>query len=110
MAGRRTSHVAQARQQRWVGVPFDYGNNISLCEPPEVTLRTLLPHTIACHLKDIACQPYEDGFLMSEVPLGEGILDLKGMTSALRAKDPNMPLSLEMITRDPLKITIFTNG
>ena len=47
---------------------------------------------------------------MSEVPLGEGILDLKGMTSALRAKDPNMPLSLEMITRDPLKITIFTNG
>jgi sugar phosphate isomerase/epimerase len=72
----------------WVGVHFDYGNNISLCEQPSETLRNLL----------------------SEVPLGEGLLDLKGMTAQLKAKNPNMPLSLEMITRDPLKIPIFTDG
>ena len=89
---------------------FDYGNNISLCETPSETLANLLPYAIACHLKDMAVEHYEDGFLLSEVPLGEGILDLKGMTAALRKKDPNIPLDLEMITRDPLKIPIFTDG
>ena len=94
----------------WVGVHFDYGNNISLCEQPAETLRNLLPFTIACHLKDMAVEPYEDGFLLSEVPLGEGLLDLPGMTAQLQARNPNMPLSLEMITRDPLKVPVFTDG
>ena len=71
-------------------------------------LRNLLPYTLACHIKDMAVQPYEDGFLLSEVPLGEGFLDLKGMVGILQKKDPNIPLDLEMITRDPLKIPIFT--
>lgn len=93
----------------WVGVHFDFGNNLSLCEPPEETLRNLLPYAISAHLKDMAVEMYEDGFLLSEVPLGEGVLDLKGTTAKLRAKDPNMPLDLEMITRDPLKIPIFTD-
>ena len=94
----------------WVGIHFDYGNNLSLCEHPSETLRNLLPYTIACHLKDMAVEFYDDGFLLSEVPLGEGMLDLKGMTAQLKAKNTNMPLDLEMITRDPLKIPIFTDG
>lgn len=94
----------------WVGVHFDYGNNLSLCEQPSETLKNLLPFTIACHLKDMAVEQYEDGFLLSEVPLGDGLLDIKGMTAQMRAKNPDMPLSLEMITRDPLKIPIFTDG
>jgi len=94
----------------WVGVHFDFGNNISLCEQPAETLKNLLPFTIACHLKDMAVEPYDDGFLLSEVPLGEDLLDLKGMTAQLQKKNPNMPLSLEMITRDPLKVPIFTDG
>lgn len=93
----------------WVGVHLDFGNNIALCEQPADTVRNLLPFTFGCHLKDMAVQPYEDGFLLSEVPLGEGLLDLKAMVGLLRAKDPNMPFSLEMITRDPLKIPIFTD-
>lgn len=92
----------------WVGVHFDFGNNISLCEEPAETLRNLLPYTIAGHIKDMAVEMYEDGFLLSEVPLGEGILDLKSMAGALWKKDPNLPLNLEIITRDPLKIPVFT--
>jgi sugar phosphate isomerase/epimerase len=92
----------------WVGVHFDFGNNIALCEEPSATLRNLLPFTFACHIKDMAVQPYEDGFLLSEVPLGEGLLDIKGMVAALRQKDPNVPFDLEMITRDPLKVPVFT--
>ena len=43
------------------------------------------------------------------MPLGEGFLDIKGMVATLRQKDPKMPFDLEMITRDPLKIPVFTD-
>jgi sugar phosphate isomerase/epimerase len=93
----------------WVGVHFDFGNNVSLCEDPNDTLKNLLPYIFASHIKDMAVQPYEDGFLLSEVPLGEGFLDIKGMVATLQKKDPNMAFDLEMITREPLKIPVFTD-
>jgi len=93
----------------WLGVHFDFGNNLALCEDPSQTLRNLLPYAVACHIKDMAVEAYDDGFLLSEVPLGEGFLDLKGMVAALQKKDPKIPFDLEMITRDPLKIPIFTD-
>jgi 3-oxoisoapionate decarboxylase len=92
----------------WIGACYDFGNNISLCEDPADTLRILAPLTIYVSFKDMAVQPYEDGFLLSEVPLGEGILDLPGMVKVLQQKDPNMIFALEMITRDPLRIPVFT--
>jgi sugar phosphate isomerase/epimerase len=92
----------------YVGVLFDFGNNISLCEDPMETLDNLLPLVRMCHIKDMAVAPYEDGFLLSEVPLGDGFLDIPGMVAKLRQKDPDMPFDLEMITRDPLKIPVFT--
>ena len=92
----------------WVGVCLDFGNNISLCEDPMETARTLAPYTCCAHIKDMAVEEYEDGFLLSEVPFGEGILDLKRIVGMLREKDPNMIFNLEMITRDPLKVPVFT--
>jgi sugar phosphate isomerase/epimerase len=92
----------------WVGVHFDFGNNVALCEDPSETLGNLLPYIFACHIKDMAVAPYEDGFLLSEVPLGEGFLDIPGMVAKVRAKNPEIPFDLEMITRDPLKIPVFT--
>jgi L-ribulose-5-phosphate 3-epimerase UlaE len=93
----------------YVGVCFDFGNNISLCEPPEETFRLLSPLAIFCHIKDMGVESYKDGFLLSEVPFGEGILDLKQMVRTLRDRDPNMLFCLEMITRDPLKVPVFTD-
>jgi sugar phosphate isomerase/epimerase len=93
----------------FVGVCFDFGNNISLCETPEETFRLLSPLAIFCHIKDMAVERYEDGFLLSEVPFGEGILNLKQMVQALRARDAKMLFCLEMITRDPLKIPVLTD-
>jgi 3-oxoisoapionate decarboxylase len=92
----------------WVGVCLDFGNNISLCEDPMDTCRTLAPCAVFAHIKDMAVQEYEDGFLLSEVPLGTGILDLKQIVQVLRQKDPNIIFDLEMITRDPLKIPVYT--
>jgi sugar phosphate isomerase/epimerase len=93
----------------YVGVCFDFGNNLSLCEDPAESLRTLAPYTLYCHIKDMAVEAYEDGFLLSEVPLGEGFLDIPKMVGVLQAKDPAMILGLEMIARDPLKIPVFTD-
>ena len=92
----------------WVGVCLDFGNNMALCEDPMDTARTLAPYVFFAHIKDMAVEEYEDGFLLSEVPMGEGILDLKQIVQLLRQKDPNMIFDLEMITRDPLKIPIYT--
>jgi len=92
----------------YVGVCFDFGNNLSLCEDPMDTLKTLLPHIFFAHIKDMAVEEYEDGFLLSEVIMGDGILDLKEMVRLLRQKDPDMIFELEMITRDPLKIPVYT--
>jgi sugar phosphate isomerase/epimerase len=94
----------------FVGVHFDFGNNLSFCEDPMFTLETLKPWIISCHIKDMAVAPYEEGFLLSEVPLGEGFLNLKGMVDTLRQKDSKMVFDLEMITRDPLKVPIFTSN
>ncbi len=93
----------------YVGVHFDFGNNVSLCEDPMQTLDTLLPYVMGGHIKDMAVAPYEEGFLLSEVVLGDGFLDLKTMVGRLREKDPNMVLDLETITRDPLKIPVFSD-
>lgn len=92
----------------WIGACYDFGNNISLCEDPADTLRLLAPVTIYASFKDMAVAPYEEGFLLSEMALGEGMLDIPGMVKVLQQKDPNMIFALEMITRDPLKIPVFT--
>ena len=92
----------------WIGACFDFGNNISLCEDPVETLRLLAPLTIYASFKDMAVEPYEEGFLLSEMALGEGMLDLPGMVKTLQQKDPAMIFALEMITRDPLRIPVFT--
>ncbi len=93
----------------WVGVCFNFGANMALCEDPLDTVRILAPYTLMCHIKDMAVESYEDGFLLSEVVLGEGILNLKEMVRILREKDSNMPFYLDVTTGDPLKIPVFTD-
>ncbi len=87
---------------------IDFGNNIALCEDPAETLKLLAPVTIYASFKDMAVAPYDEGFLLSEMALGEGMLDIAGMVKVLQQKDPNMIFALEMITREPLKIPVFT--
>ena len=59
------------------------------------TIKLLSPYAIFCHLKDMGVEEYQDEFLLSEVPLGEGVIDLKKRVDILRAKDPNMLFCLE---------------
>ncbi len=107
---RAAEHVAWIKRlgSEWIGACYDFGNNMALCEDPAETLRLLAPVTIYVSFKDMAVAPYDEGFLLSEMALGEGMLDIPGMVKVLQQKDPNMIFALEMITRDPLKIPVFT--
>lgn len=107
---RAAEHAAWIKRlgSEWVGACYDFGNNISLCEDPAETLRLLAPVTIYVSFKDMAVEPYDEGFLLSEMALGDGMLDIPAMVKTLQQKDPNMIFALEMITRAPLKIPVFT--
>jgi 3-oxoisoapionate decarboxylase len=94
----------------WIGVCLDTGNNIALLETPQETTALLAPHAFTTHIKDMGVEEYRDGFLLSEVPLGAGFLDLPAIVAALRRAHPESRLNLEMITRDPLQIPCLTAG
>lgn len=92
----------------YVGVTLDFGNSIALLEDPMEVVNKLAPMALSTHVKDMGVREYEDGFLLSEVPLGEGILDLPKMVEICKKHNPNVNFSLEMITRDPLQIPVLT--
>lgn len=98
------ARIIQNLSSTWVGVTLDFGNNVSLLEDPMEVIRTLAPFAFSTHVKDMGVKPYADGFLLSEVPLGTGIVDLKEAVTLCQKHNPDVRFSLEMITRDPLQI------
>ena len=95
-------------ESEYVGVSLDTGNNLSVLDDPQETVEKLAPYTFSTHFKDMGVEETETGFNLSEVPLGEGMLDLPRMVQAIRAARPNVRFSLEMITRDPLHVPCLT--
>ena len=93
----------------YLGVTLDTNNNMALLDDPMETIERLAPYTFTVHLKDTAVEEYDEGFLLSEVPLGEGMLDMKRTIDVIRRAKPDVHLSLEMITRDPLEIPCLTD-
>jgi sugar phosphate isomerase/epimerase len=87
-----------------IGVTLDFGNSISLVEDPMEVVETLAPYAFTTHVKDMGVEEYGDGFLLSEVPLGKGILDLQQIVALCKKHNPSITFNLEMITRDPLEI------
>ncbi|MFD2571753.1 sugar phosphate isomerase/epimerase family protein [Spirosoma soli] len=93
----------------WVGVTLDFGNSIALLEDPMDVVQTLVPYVLSTHVKDMGVEEYANGFLLSEVPLGTGILDLPKMIALCKQHNPAVTFNLEMITRDPLEIPCLTD-
>ncbi len=94
----------------WVGITLDFGNNISLLEDPMEVIKALAPYAFSTHVKDVGLAEYEQGFLMSEVPLGNGIIDLRAALDLCKKMNPSINFNLEMITRDPLQIPCFSDA
>jgi sugar phosphate isomerase/epimerase len=102
--------MMKAISSEWIGVLVDTGNNLALLEEPHAVIEALAPFALSVHLKDMAMQTSDDGFLLSEVPLGTGMLDLPRMIATLRKVNPRIVINLEMATRDPLRIPCLTDG
>jgi sugar phosphate isomerase/epimerase len=100
--------IQQKYHGQYFGCCMDFGNNISLLDAPNAAAQ-LAPYALSTHVKDIAVAPDDAGFRMTEVPLGEGVIDVPALISAARAHRPNIRFSLEMITRDPLLIPCLTD-
>jgi sugar phosphate isomerase/epimerase len=92
----------------YVGVCVDTGNSFALLEDPMATVEAYAPYAFSVHLKDMAVAEYEDGFLLADVPLGQGLLDLHRIVQILRKARPEIRFSLEMSTRDSLKVPCLT--
>ena len=88
----------------FVGVCIDTANSLALLESPAEAVEKLAPYAISVHLKDIAVKESADGFLLSEVALGEGFLDLRGIVEDLRQARSNIRFNLEVMTDDPVEI------
>ena len=104
------AELMRGLSSEWIGVLVDTGNNLALLEDPVETITALAPFVMSVHLKDMALQPMEQGFLLSEVRPGTGMLDLVAMVARLLARNPSIALHLEMATRDPLRVPCLTDA
>lgn len=93
----------------YFGCCLDAGNNISLLDDPMEFIERLAPYAVTTHLKDMAVDEAPDGFLLSEMVMGTGMLDMKRVISTIQNARPKTNLLLEMITRDPLRVPCLTN-
>src|SRR5207248_3303363 len=71
-----------------IGVCLDTGNSIALLEDPMEVVEALAPWAFTTHFKDMAVEEDDQGFLLAEVPFGEGFLDLPRIVRTLRAARP----------------------
>ncbi|MBN1973836.1 MAG: sugar phosphate isomerase/epimerase [Sedimentisphaerales bacterium] len=101
--------ILKTVDSEYVGVCIDVGNSFALLEDCMDIVKAYAPYCNATHLKDMALGEYEDGFLLADVPLGQGLLDLPEMVKIIRQAKPDIQFGLEMSTRDPLKVPYLTD-
>ena len=82
-------------------VNFDTGNTIRLFEDPVEAAGRLAPYTISTHTKDIATRvkggaPSENFAWWPSCPIGEGVIDMAGVVTALREGGFDGCLSVEI--------------
>ena len=102
--------VALYRQLKseYIGACVDTGNSFALLDDPYGTIEALAPYAFTVHLKDQAVREYDEGFLLGDIPLGQGCFDLRRMVNTLRRARPKIQFVLELITRDPLRVPCLT--
>lgn len=96
--------IIRRASNRHIGICVDTGNSIALLEDPLETVEAFAPFAFTTHIKDMGVREFDEGFLLSEVPLGTGFLDLKRICALLSKAQPGIRFNLEMITRDPLRV------
>lgn len=94
----------------FIGACLDVGNSISLLEDPIETARAFAPWTLTVHFKDQAVREHEDGFLLADIPVGQGAINLGEVIRIVREKKPDTRFHLELITRDALLVPVLNES
>ena len=92
----------------FIGATVDTGNSFALLDDPYGAIAALAPYAFTVHFKDQALREYEHGFLLADIPLGQGSFDMKRIAGILKRAKPDIRMMLELITRDPLKVPCLT--
>ncbi|MFV1967411.1 MAG: sugar phosphate isomerase/epimerase family protein [Pirellulaceae bacterium] len=100
--------LLESLDSEYVGMCVDTGNDLSLLTDALEMTRAYAPWAHTAHVKDAAVAEYEKGFLLADVALGQGILNLKEIIRVLHEANPHIQLALEMSTRDPLRVPCLT--
>jgi L-ribulose-5-phosphate 3-epimerase UlaE len=100
--------ILKQLSSKFVGACVDVGNNLALLEDPQTVVELLAPWAFSVHLKDHVLGEYAEGFLLGEVALGQGCLDLKKMVDVLGHSQPGLCFCFETIARDPLRVPCLT--
>ena len=93
----------------FIGATIDTGNSFALLDDPYGAIEALTPYAFTVHFKDQALREYEQGFLLADIPLGQGSFDMKRIAAILKRAKPDIRMMLELITRDPLKVPCLTD-
>ncbi|BCS32127.1 hypothetical protein TBR22_A13360 [Luteitalea sp. TBR-22] len=101
--------LLRAIDSPYVGACVDFGNNLALLEDPDDTIAQLAPFAVTTHVKDMAVRVTREGFELSEVPLGQGLLPLARYVGMIGKARPDARFCLEMMTRDPLVVPFRTD-
>lgn len=88
----------------FIGATVDTGNSFALLDDPYGAIEALAPYAFTVHFKDQALREYEHGFLLADIPLGQGSFDMPRIATILKRAKPDIRMMLELITRDPLKV------
>jgi 3-oxoisoapionate decarboxylase len=96
--------IVRGLSSEWIGICIDTGNSLALLEDAVEVVEAFAPFVASTHIKDMGVQEAPDGFLLSEVPLGDGFLPLARLVDVVRKANPAVQFNLEMITRDPLRV------
>ena len=87
--GPRSDGEAMALLER-IGAAVDTGNSFALLDDPYDAIEALAPFAFSVHLKDQALREDADGFLLGDIPLGQGSFDLKRMVEILQRAKPDV--------------------
>lgn len=92
----------------YIGATVDTGNSFALLDDPYGAVEALAPFAFSVHLKDQALREHDRGFLLGDIPLGQGSFDVRRVVAILRQAQPKLRMVLELITRDALEVPCLT--
>ena len=78
--------LVEAVGSPYFGVNFDSGNFLRLLDDPLAAMELLRPYVLATHIKDLKVRPDVPAsawYFFSSTPVGEGLIDISGLTRSL---------------------------